>query len=134
MRSKTIIKIIAITEISIGLSTILGLLTYILLSLSTKSLNVFIFVLVSAIISSILGIGLFYYKNWARTLLLFFSGYIVLTKIMCFFNLLHFNGDIIIFISSRLKNSISIIYHVLIIAFLNWETVRKIFIKNETSR
>ena len=114
---KRITRIIAFIEISIAIFTILGLALSEPLSLSKKSPNVFIFVLLSSIVSGVLGIGLFKDKNWAKTLLVFFSGYVILTKILIFSNLVHFNGEIITFIPTSLKNDISIAYHIFVVLF-----------------
>ena len=120
MKKNIAIKIIAFIEIIIGISTILGLLLFI----SRKPLNVFIFVLISAIISIGIGWGLLTFGNWARILLIFFSGYIILTKILMFMGLLYFNGEIISFISISLKNLISILYHAIVMIILNQKTIK----------
>ena len=129
MKHKIIIKIIAIIELLIGSTTFLSLLTYSLFSVSQKPFNIFIFVLISSLISILVGLGLINHKDWTRKVLIFFSGYIVLTKILIFLNLLQFTGEIIIFIPTGIKNSISILYHSMIIIFFNQKTVKKIFVK-----
>ena len=125
---KRIIKIIAYIEILIGLSTILGLATSPLFFVPTKPLNVFVFVMISAVVSGILGIGILKYKEQARILIVFFSGYVVLTKILVFSNLLQLYCDRVTFIPSYFKNSISIFYHVFIILFFTRQNVKKYFI------
>lgn len=129
MTTKHIIRAVAFVELLIGLSTIFSLTTLTLLSISTKPLNVFIFVTISATISAALGIGIFKYKENARSLLVFFSGYVVLTKILIFSNLMHLCCDIVTFVSPDFKNSISIAYHLLIIFFFTRNNVKKFFIK-----
>lgn len=123
------IRIIAFIELSIGLSTLSGLIVYSSLSMSQKPLNVSIFVCVASLISILIGLGLLANKDIARKVLIFFSSYIVLTKIMIFLNLMRFNGEIIGFIPASLKNSISILYHGLIIIILNQRDVKESFLR-----
>ena len=129
MIDKRVIMSIAFIELLIGLSTLSGLVTYSLLSISKKPLNVFIFVLLSSAISTIIGSGLLNYREWSRNLLLFFSGYIIITKVLIIAGLLMFNGEIITFIPAGFKNCISILYHGFIILFFNQKTVRGYFTK-----
>jgi hypothetical protein len=124
---KAAIKVIAFLELIIGLTTLISLTALYLLSISTKPLNVFIFVLVSSIISIIIGLGLLAHKNWAREVLLFFSMYIVFTKILIFSNLLQFKGEIITFIPGLTKNIVSFLYHSFILLFFNQGKVKQIF-------
>lgn len=126
--AKKMLKAIAAVEVMIGLITIIGLVTYAFMSISTKPMNVFVFVLVTAAISAALGMGLFNYRPWARTLLVFFSGYIVLMKIMIFFGLLRFNGEIVTSIPAGIKNAVSVFYHCFIISFLTRRDVKKLFL------
>ncbi|NQT22132.1 MAG: hypothetical protein HQ579_01700 [Candidatus Omnitrophica bacterium] len=124
-----IIKTVALIELLIGSITLFSLATYPALSISRKPLNVFTFVLISSLTSILVGLGLFNYKEWARKTLIFFSGYIILTKIMIFLNLLQFTGEIVIFIPTGLKNSTSIFYHGLIVLFFNRAIVKESFKK-----
>jgi len=124
---KKMLKAIAIIEVLIGLVTIIGLVAYAFMSISTKPLNVFVFVLVTAAASFALGLGLLNHQPWARTLLLFFSGYIVLTKVMIAFDLLRFNGEIVTSIPAGVKNAASILYHGFIIWFLSRRPVKRLF-------
>ncbi|MCX5678963.1 MAG: hypothetical protein NTY76_07675 [Candidatus Omnitrophica bacterium] len=128
---KKLIRTIAVIELSIGAFTICGITIYGLLAISRKPLNVFIFVFLAGVASSVIGMGLFNYKHWARNLLIFFSGYIILIKIMIFADLLHLNGEIMTFPPASLKNYISIAYHGFIVLFLTRQTVKECFIKNE---
>jgi len=125
-----IIKIVAFIELSIGEATIFGTTVSTLLLLAKKSPNVFIFVILSATASAVIGIGLYHYKEWARMLLVFFSGYIIVTKMLVFANLLHFNGEIITFISTGLKNYISIAYHAFVMLFFTRQATKKCFPQN----
>jgi len=124
---KKIIRAIAFIEISIGAITMVSLVTYLLFSASEKPVSVFIFVLISSMISISIGYGFFHHKEWARKTILFFSGYIVLTKILIFSGLLHFNGEVMTFIPTSLKDFISFIYHIFIIFFFNNSIVKRSF-------
>lgn len=124
---KLTVKVIAFLEVVIGLSTFVGLIAFQLLFISTKPLNVFIFVLVSSAISLGIGLGLLTYRDWARKTLLFFSMYIVFTKILIFSGLLQFNGEIITFVPDALKNSVSLLYHSFIILFFSRSNVKQFF-------
>lgn len=121
------IRIVAVIEILIGVTTIFGLTLYTMLSMSAKPMNVAVFVFISAVISATIGVGLYNYKHWGRTLILFFSGYVLITKIMVFFGLLHFNGEIITFMSTDIKNWISIIYHFAVMVFFSTRSVKAYF-------
>lgn len=124
---KLIVKIIAFLELIIGSFTLISLITFYLLSISTKPLNVFVFVLVSSAISLAIGLGLLAYQNWARKTLIFFSMYIIFTKILIFSKLLQFNGEIITFVPDLLKNSVSFLYHSFILFFFSRPPVKHIF-------
>jgi len=121
------VRIVAIIELSIGSITILGLTFYPIFFISRKPTSVFIFVLVSSVISTILGYGIIRLREWARHLLVFFSGYVVFTKILLFMRLLEFKGEIITVPPSWLKNDISLIYHILLIVLLENKMVKKEF-------
>lgn len=124
---KKMVSVIAFIEVLIGASTIIGLILHAVLALSTKPVNVFIFVFVSALASTLIGYGLFVRREWARCLLVFFSGYIIITKIMIFTGLLQFSGEIITAVPADVKNWVSVSYHCFIIVFLSEKPVRNIF-------
>lgn len=127
MSLKGVIRIIAVTELLIGASTFLGVTGTYLFHLSKKSPAVFIFILLSAMVSGAIGLGLLAYKKWAMSSLIFFSGYIIITKVLIFAGLMHFNGEIITFIPTELKNYISVAYHICIALFLTRHKVREQF-------
>jgi len=129
VESKKIVVLIARTEIFIGIITIASLLLSPLFTGIKKPGNVFMFILVASLFSSIIGIGLLMNRGWARKLLIFFSTYIVLTKMLIFSDLLYFSGEILTFIPYGFKNFISVIYHCFIIVFFNRKTVKAAFKK-----
>ena len=118
MTTKILIRLYASIEILIGVTTIVASAAFCILASHCKPLNVAVFVYSSAAISTILGIGLLKTKDWARILLIFFSGYILLTKLLIFGGLLVFNGELFKYIPRDHKNMISIIYHTSLIFVL----------------
>lgn len=127
MTARRTVNTIAVIELLIGLSTISSLVTSCILDASRKPLNVFIFVLATSITSAFIGLGLFRRHRLAWLLLVFFSGYIVLTKILLLTGLMIFTGEIITFIPMDIKNYISIAYHSFIVFYFTRKSVRTIF-------
>ena len=87
-------------------------------NVQSKPLNVYIFVILTAIMAVVFGMGLLYDGKWAIRLLIFFSGYIILTKILVYAGLLSFSGNIITIIPVPIKDGMSILYHLVLIIFL----------------
>ena len=127
MKGKGIIQLIASVEMLIGAVTFTSLIVSLILTMSQKPLNIFVFVCASSLISLSIGVGLFSYKEMARKWLIFFSLYIILTKIMIFLEVLHFSGEIIFFLPESLKNFVSIVYHSLIVVVFTRRTVKNCF-------
>jgi len=129
MRFKSGINLFALIEIFIGTITLIGVVSSLILKVSTKPPEVLAFVLITACISSLLGIGLFKRNANCYYLLIYFSSIIVISKILIFANIIQLNGALETNIPSTLKNIISIIYHSWLIIYLRREKVRKKFIK-----
>lgn len=127
VRIRAAVVFIAFVEMAIGSITIGGLSLAVVFLPSQKPFNVFVFVLGSAITSALLGLGLLTYSNLVRRLLIFFSGYVILTKILVFAGILHFTGELVTFVSSPVKNAVSILYHTFVILTLNSGLVKKLF-------
>ncbi|MFH1791069.1 MAG: hypothetical protein ABH885_03680 [Candidatus Omnitrophota bacterium] len=121
--TRRIITLIALTEVIIGAMTILSLILYPIVCRATKPLNVYLFVMVTSMVSSAIGLGLFDYRDAARRVLVFFSGYVILTKIMIFSGLLQFTGEIMTFVPVCMKDAVSLIYHIFVIMFLSRDDV-----------
>lgn len=121
------IRVIALIEMMIGLVTISGLFIYTFVFFPTKPFNVFMFVLISAALSSAIGLGLFIYREWARMLLVFFSGYIIITKVMVLSRLAELSGEMLVFIPNEMRDTLSILYHGLIILFFTRRSVKAYF-------
>jgi len=122
---KRLITFIALIEITIGLSTLSSSALYTYLSLTAKPLNVLVFVIAAAAVSTLLGIGLIHFDKRCAMLLVFFSGYIILTKLMIAGGLLRFNGEIMTLILAGAKNLISLLYHGLLLIFLTRPSVQE---------
>ena len=125
MINSVILNAVASIEIFIGLFTLSGMALYIHLGRLAKPPNVLTFVTVTAVISTLLGLGLFRRKRTAATLLVFFSGYIILTKVMVATGLMQFNGAILAYVPVDLKNLVSALYHLVLIIFLTKPSVQK---------
>ena len=113
--------IIGYTEISIGAATIISstAIQYINLGGSHKKPeNVYFFVVIASLAAITLGTGLIMDKRWARQLLVFFSGYIVLTKMMIYLGLMSMEGSLITFPPRAIIDAISSTYHILVIFLL----------------
>ncbi len=121
------INIVSFIELLIGLITITGLTISYFGAFPQKPVNVFVFVLATAATSTAIGIGLFKRWRWAWLLLVFFSGYIVITKLMLLSGLLIFTGEIIRFIPTDVKNYISITYHSFIVLYFTRKHTRSLF-------
>ena len=121
------IAIIATIEILIGGLTFISTIIALVLSISTKTPNVLFFVLLTSVLSALIGFGLLRSNKLAYRALLYFSSVIVLTKVLMLMGIIQINGELETYIPSSLKNCISIIYHSIIIYFLTHHTVREIF-------
>lgn len=128
MSKKYIVITIGCIEISIGAITMAALVFSSLFFRQPKPPNVFMFVLGSAVVSSFLGFGLLRFSDFFRKLLIFFSGYVILTKIMVYIGILQFTGEIVTLVSDPVKNSISIAYHALVIFTLHHPSFKRLFI------
>lgn len=113
---------IGITEILIGTVTLcvcIAVQFFHINGLQAKPSNVFIFVILAALAAVVLGAGLILGKKWARKALIFFSSYILFSKILIYAHLLSFKGTIATFIPDWSRDLISVIYHSALILFLS---------------
>ena len=121
---RIVIRMVAIIEILIGLYISLSFIVASLINPPGIPKTVYGFVVVTSLISVIIGIGLFKYKNWGRQFLIFFAGYIVFTKFLLFSNLIEFTVNTIKFIPINLKDMLSFIYHCVILAIFNLKVIK----------
>ena len=122
--SKTIIRGIAIIEILIGLSISLSFIIASLITPPGRPKAVYGFVIATSLISIIIGIGLFKYKNWGRQILIFFAGYVIITKFLLVTHLVTFVGNTIEFMSLQSKDIASLFYHAGILVVLNIKNIK----------
>lgn len=121
------IILFGIVEISIGLITLVAVISSLISRSSTKPLEVLIFVLTTSIISLGLGIGILRRSLASYHLLLFFVTIIILSKILIFAKIISLSGALETNISPAMKNTISIVYHSLLIWYFTRPSVRKQF-------
>jgi hypothetical protein len=119
--------VIGIIEILIGGVTLLGILISLLLGINTKPLNVLLFVIVSAILSALIGVGVLKFKKIAYQLLLYFSSVVFLSKLLIFLGVIHLSGALETMIPSPAKDSFSICYHGFVIYLLQRQDIKSIF-------
>lgn len=117
----------SITEILIGTISLSALLSDMIIMPSAKSPEVVVFILGTALISISLGFGILKRSIDSYHLLLFFSTVIILSKILIFVNIISLNDTLETIVPSGLKNSISIIYHSLVILYFTRKPVKKQF-------
>jgi hypothetical protein len=127
MKNKFGVMLFAIIEIFIGLLTLAAVILSLAQGKSTKSLEVLVFVLITAIISNGLGWGILRYKLLAYRLLLYFSSIIILSKILIFAKIITLNGALETTLPSSLKNIISVLYHSLLILYFTRKSIREQF-------
>ena len=121
------IRWIGVIECVIGLGTLLGVGFSLAVHTSEKSIGVLVFVLMAALVSLAIGAGLLLFKESARTWVLYFSGYIVLEKLMIFLGVLTLNGHIVSDRYGIPTDYVSLVYHLFLLYFLSRSPVRLFF-------
>lgn len=124
MKVRYLVAFFGTIEILIGAITFLNVVLSIILGVSTKSLEVTVFVLVTGALSFSLGLGLLRNNRTAYHLLIFFSLIIVFSKLLIFTKIITLNGALETTIPAYFKNIISILYHTLIIIYFVRREVR----------
>jgi len=127
LKSLKVISIIGVIEILIGGITLITTTLIFLLGVNQKSPNVLTFVILTSLLSTLIGGGLLKSNKLAYQALLYFSSVIILSKILIFAGIIELNGALEIAIPSSFKNIISIIYHSTVIYFLTHHSVKKVF-------
>lgn len=123
--SKIIIRVFAIIEILIGVTISLSFIITSLISPPGRPKSVYWFVIITSVISIVIGAGLFKYKRWARIMLIFFAGYVAISKPLLFTNLVKFTGNTIEFMPTNLKDIFSFLYHCIILGVFNLKDIKK---------
>ena len=124
-----LIRLIAVTECLIGFVVILGLSAHPVFAPSTHPLRVFAFDFITAVIAISLGLGLFLLKESARKVLVYFSGYIVMEKILTFMGVISLSGKVLTEFFGISVNIVSLIYHGVIVWFFTRNPVKLFFHK-----
>lgn len=127
MKYKTGMLFFGITEILIGAITLIAVFLNIAQGKSEKPTEVLIFVLIACCISIGLGLGILRYNKNSLHLLLFFSSAIILSKILVFADIISLNGALETAVPVPLKNTISILYHSLLIFYFTRKSIREKF-------
>lgn len=121
------VTVIAWIELAIGAVTLAGMLAAPAFAVPSKPPSVTAFVVISSCASAALGAGLLRRDDRARRLIVFFSGYILLTKLLIFAGLLEFKGDIVTLPPAWVKNAVSVCYHGALIAFFGLPQTKALF-------
>ena len=129
MGNKQGIRVLAIIETFIGLTTLIAVSLSLIQGKSSKPLEVLIFVLVAALISTGLGFGIFKCNLNAYRLLLYFSSTIILSKILIFAKIITLNGALETTVPSDIKNIISVLYHSILVFYFTRKSIREQFDK-----
>lgn len=124
---KKFIPVFGLTEIVIGTATFIAVTHSLNAGISTKPLNVLVFVVLSSLISASLGAGILMRLEYARKLFIFFAGWIILSKILIFTRIITLNGAIETTVPLSLKNAISSIYHLLAILYFHQPAIKAEF-------
>lgn len=127
MKHKCVIKLFAFIEILIGLITFIAVILSLIQGKSTKPIQVLIFVLATATISSYLGFGILKHNLKSYYLLLYFSSVIILSKILIFAKIITLNGALETTIPASFKDTVSILYHSLLIFYFTRKSTREQF-------
>jgi hypothetical protein len=119
-----------IIEIVIGAATLVTIIFSLILGTSDKPPAILAFVLVTSVVSLSIGVGILKSSMISYYLLLYFSTVIILSKILVFFGIIVLSGALETSIPSGIKNTVSIIYHSVLLICLNAPSVKKQFCKN----
>lgn len=114
-------------EFLIGFITLAAVSVSLILGQNTKPPAVLVFVLLTSVTSSLLGIGLFRQSRNAYNYLLFFATIVIASKILIFFNVITLSGALETSVPASVKNTVSVIYHAILIFYLKRAAIRKRF-------
>ena len=129
MATQITLKLIGLIEILIGGTTLASNLLSVFMAVNPKTLNVFWFVMITGIISTLVGVGILKFKKLAYQLLIYFASVILLSKILILADIIHLNGELETTIPTSIKNLISIFYHGFIVLYLSRKNVKSLFNK-----
>ena len=118
---------IGIAEILIGGLTLMVTICSLIFSFNHKPGNVLLFVLITATMSTLIGIGILTFNRTAINVLIYFSSVIVLTKFLMITDIIYLNHAFETFIPPIIKNLVSLAYHAFLIYYFTKADVRQIF-------
>ena len=118
---------VGLIEICIGMVTLAALIESCLFGQSAKPPEVFLFVLATSLLSLGLGAGILRYSLGCYRLLLYFATLVVFSKLLIFAGIISLNGALETSIPSGVKNTVSVVYHSMLILYFNSAAVRKLF-------
>ncbi len=121
------ILLFSLTEIGIGIATLGSILYNYFAHGYLKPINVLAFVTISSLISIGLGFGILKRLHLARKLLMFFAGWIVLSKILVFGGIIRLCCDLETSVPPEIKNIFSVAYHLGLICYFLQPRVKKEF-------
>jgi hypothetical protein len=111
---KNVFRVFGWIEVLIGMTALIGSFAAqmgFIPGHAGKPDNIYVFVVVTAAVSFVLGVGLLYDREWARKLLIFFAGYIILTKVLIASGLMSFSGVMLTAVSPAIRDMVSGVYH-----------------------
>ncbi|OIO36703.1 MAG: hypothetical protein AUJ74_01255 [Candidatus Omnitrophica bacterium CG1_02_44_16] len=124
---KKFIPVLGLTEIVIGTTTFIAITHSLNSGVSTKPPNTLAFIVLSSFISASLGAGILMRWEYSRKLFIFFAGWIILSKILIFTNIITLNGALETTVPLSLKNAISCVYHLLAIFYFHHPGIKAEF-------
>lgn len=124
---KVVIKAVAIAEIVIGFFIFGAFWIDLFNKFYEYPLSAVFFVSITSLISVAIGVGLLNYQELARKVLVFFAGYIIISKVLIFSGIITFEAETLRVVSTTLKDIISLAYHIAVLFLLNLRSVKKLF-------
>lgn len=122
------ILLFGLAESAIGTATLAAIIAEILSrGVSSKPANVLVFVVISSCISLSLGIGILLRRRYARKFLIFFAGWVILSKILITMEIMTLCCALETQVPPNLKNAVSAVYHGLVMFFFHHPAVKKEF-------
>ncbi len=122
-----IIRFIGLIECLIGIVTLGTIVVQPFMFDSSKTPAVLVFVGGTALISFAIGLGILRRNERTRAYLVYFSGYILIEKLLIFAGVLTLNGKIVQSVIGIPTDAISFIYHSIIVLFFIRPSVRRAF-------
>jgi hypothetical protein len=132
-KSRTGVLIIGLTrivggiELLVGMTMIAGLAPILSGTSSPRPFGFYVFIFTTSFVSLAIGVGLIFLKEKARKYLVYFSGYIVIEKIMIFFGVLSLEGEWMTTLFGVSKEVVSFVYHGLALIIFSRHRVRYYF-------